>query len=256
MLANVAKSSPMSKIVYRTLDFFEAFAARKTPLSLTDLMRILDIPMSSCHDVVHALEERGYLYEVRPRGGYYPTSRLFALARTIVDNDPIAQRAEPLLQAMCDEFKVSAWLCKARGTEATYLVVCSSSDPLSYKVSVGDRTRSLYATSSGKALLAGMSADEQKRVLAGLTLTPLTPSTITSKADLLKDLQAGEERGWFINREESVEDALAISTRFDWNGCTYMITVAGSMKRVDRQLQKIVKAAQAAALALQQNGQN
>ena len=35
-----------------------------------------------------------------------------------------------------------------------------------------------------------------------------------------------------------------------------MITVAGSMKRVDRQLQKIVKAAQAAALALQQNGQN
>ena len=83
----------MSKIVYRTLDFFEAFAARKAPLSLTDLVNILDVPLSSCHDVVRALEERGYLYEVRPRGGYYPTARLFQIAKAIVDNDPIAVQA-------------------------------------------------------------------------------------------------------------------------------------------------------------------
>ena len=89
----------MSKIVYRTLDFFEAFASRKGPLSLTDLMNILNIPLSSCHDVVRALEDRGYLYEIRPRGGYYPTARLFAVAKAIVDNDPIAQRAEPILQS-------------------------------------------------------------------------------------------------------------------------------------------------------------
>ena len=70
----------MSKIVYRTLDVFEVFAQQKRPLSLTELVRQLDIPVSSCHDVVRALEERGYLYEVRPRGGYYPTSRLFELS--------------------------------------------------------------------------------------------------------------------------------------------------------------------------------
>ena len=240
----------MSKIVYRTLDVFEAFAARKTPLSLTELMNILDVPLSSCHDVVHALENRGYLYEVRPRGGYYPTARLFAIAKTIVDNDPIAQRAEPILQAICNEYKVSAWLGKAKGAQVTYLVVCSSSDPLSYKVAVGDKSRSLYATSSGKAVLASLPLDEQKKILAGIDLLPLTAATLTTRTALLKDLQLSEERGWFMNREESVEDALAVSARFEWSGSIYTITAAGSVKRVDRQLPKIVKAVQAAARML------
>jgi DNA-binding IclR family transcriptional regulator len=236
----------MSKIVYRTLDFFEAFAARKTPLSLTELMNILDVPLSSCHDVVHALEERGYLYEVRPRGGYYPTARLFDMAKAIVEHDPIALRAEPILQALCDEFKVSAWLGKAKGTEVTYLVVCSSSDPLSYNVAVGAKSRSLYATSSGKAVLASLPLEQRKAAVADLEMKPLTPATITSRQALLKDLAAGEERGWFVNREESVEDAVAISTRFDWSGSLYTITVAGSARRMDRQLAQVVTAARSA----------
>jgi DNA-binding IclR family transcriptional regulator len=117
-------------------------------------------------------------------------------------------------------------------------------------VTVGSTTRSLYATSSGKALLASFPVDQQKKILAGMTLTPMTPATITSKTELLKNLREGEERGWFINREESVEDALGISTRFEWSGSSYIITVAGSLKRMDRQLQKVVKAAQMAAKAL------
>jgi DNA-binding IclR family transcriptional regulator len=240
----------MSKIVYRTLDFFEAFASRKTPLSLTDLTHILGVPLSSCHDVVRALEERGYLYEVRPRGGYYPTARLFTIAKAIMDNDPIAQRAQPVLQAICDEHKVSAWLGKARGMQVVYLVVCTSADPLSYNVTVGATARSLHATSTGKALLASLPQEQQRQWLAGATLAPLTASTITSKAELMKDLREGEERGWFINREESVEDALAIATRFQWSGSTYIITIAGSVKRMERQLSTVVQAAQAAAQAL------
>ena len=240
----------MSKIVYRTLDFFEAFASRKVPLSLTDLSNILGVPASSCHDVVRALEERGYLNEVRPRGGYYTTSRLFAVAKAIVEHDPIAQRCEPLLQAVCNQFKVSAWLGKASGLRVTYLVVCNSADPLRYSVEVGGTSRSLYATSSGKALLASYPADEQKRILEGMTLVPLTPSTIVSVKALLKDLHAGEQRGWFINREESVEDSLAISARFEWSGSLYTITVAGSLQRMDRQLDEIVAATLAVANAL------
>lgn len=237
----------MSKIVYRTLDFFETFAARKAPLSLTDLTNILDVPLSSCHDVVRALEERGYLYEVRPRGGYYPTARMFEIARTIVENDPITMRAEPILQAICDKYKVSAWLGKARGLQVTYLVVCNSTDPLNYKVSVGGTTRSLYATSSGKALLASLPTAERNATVAQLSLSPLTPATITSKSRLLKDLEEGEARGWFLNREESVEDALAMSVRFVWSGSIYTITAAGSLKRMERQLDAVAKTIVSAA---------
>ena len=60
----------MSKIVDRTLDFLEIFADQKRPLSLSEISRLLHIPASSCHDVVQALQKRGYIYELGPRGGY------------------------------------------------------------------------------------------------------------------------------------------------------------------------------------------
>ena len=90
----------MSKIVERTLDFLELFAEQKRPLSLSDISRLLKIPASSCHDVLQTLEERGYIYELAPRAGYYPTRRILDLARTITAHDPVATRAEILLRAM------------------------------------------------------------------------------------------------------------------------------------------------------------
>ena len=245
----------MSKIVNRTMELFETFAAEKKPLSLTSLMKALDIPLSSCHDVVQALEGRGYLYEVRPRVGYYPTARLFNLGRTIIDNDPVVQRAEPVLQRLAGALNASVSLAKAKGTDLTYLIVCASPDPLQFRVTVGEKVRNLYATSAGKALLASLEPNERKAVLARMTITPLTPATIRSKKALLADLEKGERRGWFMNREESVEDALTISTRVAWNGSNYVLTASGTLKRMERQLDNAVQALLAAAVTLEHGEQ-
>lgn len=243
----------MSKIVNRTMELFETFAAQKKPLSLTALMNALDIPLSSCHDVVQALEERGYLYEVKPRLGYYPTARLFNLGRTIVENDPVVQRAEPVLQRLADALNASVSLAKAKGKDLTYLLVCPPPDPLQFMVTVGSKVRNLYATSAGKALLAGIPPKERKTLLSRMTLTPLTPATITSRKVLLKDLAQGEARGWFMNREESVEDALTISTRLVWNGAIFVVTAAGTLKRMERQRDSAVKALLATAAEIRQS---
>jgi DNA-binding IclR family transcriptional regulator len=243
----------MSKIVYRTIDFFEAFAREKRPLSLSELVKVLDIPLSSCHDVVQALEKRGYLYEVKPRAGYYPTVRLLDLARVIVEHDPVTLRAEPVLERLAHELNASISIAKAKGTQLTYLLVSMPTDPLRFAVAAGTNARNLYATSAGKALLASFSTKAQKEILAGIKLVPMTPATITSKTVLLRDLKQGEARGWFLNREESVEDALTISTRFMWSGSIYVITAAGTLRRMERQLDAAVAALMSAARQLEQS---
>jgi DNA-binding IclR family transcriptional regulator len=243
----------MSKIVNRTLDFFEAFAAAKRPLALSELMKVLNIPVSSCHDVLRALEERGYLYEVRPRGGYYPTARLFDLAKVLVENDPFMARVQPVLERLRDQAQESVFLMKARDGVLNYVAVIEADTPLRLTVKVGDPLRALHATSAGKAYLAGLAPEELDRVLAGLNLKALTPFTLTSRAALKKDLQASEQRGWFLNREESVEDSLTVSARFEWQDAIYIITVAGSVKRMERKLEKVVKSLKAAATDLSQS---
>jgi DNA-binding IclR family transcriptional regulator len=228
----------MSKIVGRTLDFLETFADQKRPLTASEIARRLDIPASSCHDVLQALLERGYLYELAPRGGFYPTLRLYDLAKTIADHDPVVQRADALLRSLRDTVDESILLSKVSGMGATYLLSIEPSHPLRFLANVGDNVRSLHATSAGKALLASLDEPSLSAYLKSASLASLTKRTITSKPQLREELLAGNRRGWFLNREESQEGVTTLSARFMWASALYIVTIAGPTSRVVPQLAK------------------
>jgi DNA-binding IclR family transcriptional regulator len=228
----------MSKIVERTLDFLELFADQKRPLSLSEIARLLEIPASSCHDVLQALLDRGYIYEIAPRGGYYPTQRMYEVARTIAEHDPVVQRADSLLRALRDTLDESVLLAKVSDLQATYLLVFEPSHPLRFQARVGDNISSLHATSAGKALLGGLSELALAGFLKSATLTRMTSHTITAKAALRADIAAGNQRGWFINREESQDGVTTMSARFSWISAQYIVTIAGPSMRMKPKLEK------------------
>jgi DNA-binding IclR family transcriptional regulator len=228
----------MSKIVQRTLDFLELFADQKRPLSLSEIARLLAIPASSCHDVLQALLDRGYIYEISPRGGYYPTLRLYEIAHMVAEHDPVVQRADVLLRAMRDALDESVLLAKVTDLQATYLLAFEPMHPLRFLLRVGDNVRSLHATSAGKALLGSLSEVALASFLKTAALSRMTPNTITSKAALRADIAAGNERGWFMNREESQEGVTTISARFSWISSLYIVSVAGPTLRITPKLEK------------------
>lgn len=228
----------MSKIVERTLDFIELFARERKPLSLSEISRLLNIPVSSCHDVLQALSTRGYVYEIGPRAGFYPTTLLLNLASAIALHDPIVERAEILLKKLRDDVDELVSLAVAAGTKATYLLVFEPSHFLRFMVKVGSEVRSLHATSAGKAVLGSLPADKFDEYLKTAKLAPLTGRSIKTKGQLRADIEAGRRRGWFINRGESVEDATTLSCSFSWNGATYIVTIAGPATRVEPKLQR------------------
>jgi DNA-binding IclR family transcriptional regulator len=230
----------MSKIVDRTLDLLELFAAEKRPLPLTDIARLMKIPVSSCHDVLQALQARGYLYEIAPRAGYYPTLRLQQLGREIGDNDPVVLRADLLLRSLRDTLDESVLLAKVSGMMATYLLAFEPTHPLRFLVKVGDNVRTIHATSGGKAILGGLDDAALDGFLRTATLRPLTGRTITSKATLREDVLRGRARGWYLNQGESLEGVTTLSAPFRWNSATYIVSVAGPASRLDARLEQAV----------------
>jgi DNA-binding IclR family transcriptional regulator len=226
----------MSKIVERTLDFLELFAEEKRPLSLSEIARLLNLPISSCHDVLQALEDRGYVYEIAPRAGYYPTLQLLDVATDIANHDPVVLRAEHALRALRDAVDESVLLCKANGRTATYLLSFEPSHALRFTVKVGEHVRSLYGTSAGKAQLATWDPAELDAYLDAVELKPFTGNTITSNADLKREIEEGRQRGWFANREESQPGVITLSAPFAWSGATYIITIAGPAPRLQPRL--------------------
>ena len=221
----------MSKIAARTLDFIELFAEQRRPLTLSDMARLLEIPVSSCHDVLQVLQERGFLYEIGPRAGFYPTRRLFDLASRIAEADPLLPRAEIRLGALRDSVDESVFLSKATGLRLAYLLVLEASHPLRFHVAPGEEVRSLHATSAGKAFLGSLPPAQLDAVLRA-PLGALTGRTCTDPARLRAEIAEGEARGWFLNAEESVEGATTISARFERNRAVHVVTIAGPTARM------------------------
>ncbi|HWV53670.1 IclR family transcriptional regulator [Pseudorhodoplanes sp.] len=244
----------MSKIVERTLDFIELFAAERRPLSLSDISRLLGIPASSCHDVLRALVARGYLYEMGPRAGFYPTVRLLNLAKIISEHDPILVRAELLMRKIRDTIDESVSLAKGSKNSATYLLVLEPSHPLRFIVNAGSQVRSLHATSAGKAYLGSLPSDQFEGWLKAAKLTPMTANTIRSKEALRSDIETSKRRGYFLNRAESVEDATTVSSLFRWHGADYIVTIAGPTSRMGAKLDQAIKLVTDACKTLGEGG--
>ncbi len=215
----------MSKIVERTLDLLELFGREKCPLTLSDVARLLHIPVSSCHDVLQAMQARGYLYEIAPRAGYYPTLRLQTLGKVFAD-----------LRDALDE---TVMLARATGLRANYLLAFEATSPLRFMVGIGDPVRSLHATSLGKASLGALDPAQFDAYLKTAKLDPLTERTITSRQALRTDIELGRERGWFLNDGESIQGVTTISASFRWNGAVYVVTVAAPAARLDHRLEKV-----------------
>lgn len=244
----------MSKIVERTLDFIELFAAERRPLSLSDISRLLGIPASSCHDVLRALLARGYIYEIGPRAGFYPTVRLLNLAKAISEHDPILLRAELLLRKVRDTIDESVSLAKAGKANATYLLVFEPSHPLRFIVDAGGQVRSLHATSAGKAYLGSLPPDQFEAWLKIAKLFPMTAKTIRSKQELRDDIEASKRRGYFLNQAESFEDATTVSALFRWQGADYIVTIAGPTSRMAGKLDQAIKLVMETCKTLGQGG--
>ena len=228
------------KTAGRTLDLFEAFAREGKPLSLSQLARAIGAPVSSCFGIVRTLEARGYLYEVKARGGFYPTKLLFEHARIIASHDPLAERFVPLLEKLRDQTGETVLVAKRLDRQAVYLEVLESPHSIRYSPKVGE-LRSLHAGASGKALLGGLAPAVRSELLAGMRLPRMTSRTITSRAALEADLEQGRARGWYVTRGETVADLMAVGVPVAVNGEIYSVALAGPMQRMDGALRRHAK---------------
>lgn len=195
----MAKSSVVSTTVpaaARTLAVFEVFAREKRELVKSELARLLDLPESSCSDLLNTLQELGYVSRTVNTKRFYPTGRLIEVAKAIADNDEIfaiGSEATALLSSQTGE---TCFFGELGETEVKIVAVSEGTHRLRYVVMPGDRV-AIHATAIGKALLAGLDEAERARVLRLKPLRALTDSTKTGPEQLEKEIKAHLKLGWY-----------------------------------------------------------
>jgi DNA-binding IclR family transcriptional regulator len=227
--------------VDRTLDIFEAFAEAKKPLSLSEIARMIDSPVSSCHALLRTLQKSGFLYALDVRRRYYPTRRLFEVSSTIVAHDPMGERLTSVLRKLQDETGETILLGQRQDKQIIYLQVLESPQVIRYAAAVG-AIKPLPSTAIGKALLGEMNDEDLAGLLAELVHPQVTESTITNPEQLLADIQRARKRGYFVTRGENIPDVMAIARTCSVDGEQLAIAVAGPMHRLEPKLARIGEA--------------
>lgn len=215
----------------RTLAILEAFSERKGPMTLRELAECCDIPVSTCHSLVHTLLNRSYLYQTRRRRDLYPTRRILDLAVSIVAHDPYLERLAPYLESLRATTEETIILGKRHRDQILYLEVLEGPQTIRYSARPGE-LKPLHSTCIGKTILGSLPVADLRAWLKSRPLPRVTGNTLTTQARLVADLAESARRGYYLTVGENVADVTAVAVPVHLNNEVLGIAIAGPSHRM------------------------
>lgn len=194
----------------RAWEILNCFGEDQKTMTLTEISRAIDLPKSTAHRFLTALESRGLLHHLADNGGYqlgYQLIRWGMLARSAM---PLHDSALPVLHRLTEETGETSVLSVRDGYSAVWLEQVESKQPVRWVKRVGLRVM-LHAGSSSKVLWAFLPDAEIEKILNNIELIPLQANTITDIKAMRNELQTIRLRGYATSLEETDRGALGIA---------------------------------------------
>jgi DNA-binding IclR family transcriptional regulator len=189
------------KSAVRTVALLELLAARgDQPSRLRELAEELGVPRSSMYALLQTLVEQGWVRTDATGSLYGIGIRALLTGTSYLDSDKRVRMVRPFLNEASDALGETIHMARLDGTDVVYLATRESHEYLRTINRVGRRVPA-HAGALGKALLAERSDDE---LPLPAELTALTEHTLTDRITLLADLAGVRERGYSVEREETV----------------------------------------------------
>ena len=183
------------------LAVIRAFGRDHAALSLSDIARSARIPAATARRCLLTLEELGYV--TRSGRDFLLRPRVLELGAAYLESMDIEQITKTYLEELARATADSAALCVLDGVDIVYVARTSVRTLLRLEAHVGSRFPA-HATSMGRVLLAGLSAERLQRYFDTAKLEALTERTVTDPAKLRSLIEECRRAGY-----AAVEDELA-----------------------------------------------
>ncbi|RNL85713.1 IclR family transcriptional regulator [Halostreptopolyspora alba] len=190
----------------RSLDILELFTDGRESVSAPEIVRELDLPRTSVHELLHTLSDRGYL---RPHpdvpGRYQLGLQLFRLGSAYAEQLDVAKLGQQVAQELVARCNETAHVAVLEGDHVVYIAKVDSSRAVRMVSTLGGRVPA-HCTALGKALLSALSEGELRERLGDGPLPAMTPNSITDVPRLLDELAGIRESGIAVEVCESNPD--------------------------------------------------
>ncbi|MGD9944933.1 MAG: IclR family transcriptional regulator [Burkholderiaceae bacterium] len=204
MPSNSRKSAPaeaapeLSGSLLKGFVLLELLADSEAALGVSEIARRLSMPKSGVHRLLQVMRGAGWVRQTA-HGEYECSLKLWELGQRLADRIDLRRLAAPTMHELAARTKETVHLSILDGAEVLYLDKLDSPQPIRAFTRIGGRAPA-YCVATGRALLAY--ADEAVIDSAAAAMESFTPLTITTRAQLDKELERVRQKGYAINRGE------------------------------------------------------
>ena len=222
------------KSLVKALNILEALAeGEESAYTLTQLSRHLHLHISTVHRLLVNLVRHGFVEEASGSGGYQLSFKVLRMGLQVLDRLDFRLVAQPLLRELNQQTKETVQLAILQETRAISIDKFGSPQPVGLDARLGG-VMPLHCTGVGKILLAYQSENLLIQIAHTRGFARFTPHTITSLANLRKELEQIREQGYALDQEEAVEGLRCVAGPvFDHTGRVIAaFSVAGPATRL------------------------
>ncbi len=177
----------------RGLAVIRAFDAANPRLSLSEVARRATISPAAARRFLRTLETLGYVCSDGRQ--FSLTPRVLELGFSYLSALSLPEVMQPHLERLSHDVDESVSAAVLSETEIVYIARVPTRRIMSVGITIGTRFPA-HATSMGRVLLAGLSAEQQQAAL--LDVRRLTDRTKTDTVELLTELALVREQGWAL----------------------------------------------------------
>lgn len=243
-----APSSSTVRSVERCIDIIDMLAARRLPMSLSELSRATSTPKSTTLTIVRTLVHRGLLSFDAATKRYQIGLGLARYASERPRKVDLFTLASPFLEALARETLETATIAMREGDKVYNVCRFVGQQPLQVLIPIGI-PRTLHATAGGKIFLAWMSREERAVHIDSRPLERFTSSTVTDPRLLHRRLDACKRDGYSVTRGETLPELFGIAAPItDRHGAIVAaVNLSGPLFRLQRGQPQYVAAVRKAA---------
>lgn len=175
--------------------------AREGYMSLTDLSLKVGVPTSTAHRILVTLEKRGFTELNEDTNEWSIGIESFRVGNSYLERTNLIESSRKTMRNLMETTGETANLAIADGGDVVFISQVESNNPIRAFFLPGTRGH-MHASGIGKALLANMLRRDVEKILRITGCSEYTAKTLSTPAELFRDLETTRERGWAFDDEE------------------------------------------------------
>jgi IclR family transcriptional regulator, acetate operon repressor len=236
-----SQKAPRVQSVARATDILNLIAASPEGATAQEVSRELGLKRATVYHLLHTLGAAGYVSqgpERRYRIGLGVGSLVAAFERQVVPGGFF-----PLARQLASQTGETAYVAMRQRDQLMLLCSVPGHHSVGVAVSPIGPIEEGHARASGKLLLALAPDEARDAYLATHPLKRFTPSTITRKDELLRQLEQIRADGYAIDVEEFTKGVACVAAPIGTGASSLVVVLSAPLERFDAKRESYIAAA-------------